>query len=195
MTSYRSTPNGRHVQGDDDDDKQRLLEEEADEDFASAARAFEATHNSFYDNDDNDNGADDDGSGQQQHNLAGLTQSQLRQRIKRHGESERLAQEMFESDISLRTNAGHRSAIQSWESPVPWRSLVLTLFLFTAGVITLISGFSLLLSRSEKEHRDRWQPLMIIGGMCIVPGAYYLTLFAAAFLKISGYDYSQIPEL
>ncbi|KAJ3361768.1 hypothetical protein GGF31_002030 [Allomyces arbusculus] len=95
----------------------------------------------------------------------------------------------------VRARSGMRSANPVYHTPLPWRSLVLTVFLLLFGIISLVTSVYLFAGFGHDPSEERWKPLAIMGTLCIIPGGYYAVYFACALLGLPGYDYAEIPDL
>ncbi|KAI9141254.1 hypothetical protein BKA69DRAFT_1075785 [Paraphysoderma sedebokerense] len=77
---------------------------------------------------------------------------------------------------------------------VPTKAFILTSVLFIIGTVCLGLGLSQVVNVATVDWH-KVQPLLIIGTICFIPGAYYMTIFACAFMSVKGYDYSLVPEI
>ncbi|KAM9322586.1 transmembrane protein 230a isoform 3-T3 [Pholidichthys leucotaenia] len=94
-----------------------------------------------------------------------------------------------------------RESIQSeWKefkkSPpkVPYKAIVLAVFLFLVGSLLIMFGALLLSGTIEVEHPDRTIPVIIIGILVFLPGFYHLRIAYYAAKGYRGYSYDDIPD-
>jgi len=74
------------------------------------------------------------------------------------------------------------------------RTLCLVFTLFFGGFITLLTSTLILLGHLDNEvYADRLIPLIILGFLMFVPGAYYMRIVYLTFANRPGYSYDQIP--
>ncbi|XP_066586777.1 transmembrane protein 230-like isoform X2 [Prorops nasuta] len=69
---------------------------------------------------------------------------------------------------------------------IPWKAITLAALLFVGGTIMLIMG-SLIYS-------DRMWPVIILGALMFIPGAYHMRVAILAYRKVPGYSFDDIPE-
>ncbi|XP_011056243.1 PREDICTED: transmembrane protein 230 isoform X2 [Acromyrmex echinatior] len=69
---------------------------------------------------------------------------------------------------------------------IPWKAIMLAVLLFIGGTIMLIMG-SLIYS-------DRIWPVIILGALMFIPGAYHMRVAILAYQKVPGYSFDDIPE-
>eukprot|EP00919_Chromeraceae_sp_WS-2016_P062029 GHVR01146944.1.p1 GENE.GHVR01146944.1~~GHVR01146944.1.p1 ORF type:complete len:127 (-),score=19.79 GHVR01146944.1:53-376(-) len=73
---------------------------------------------------------------------------------------------------------------------VPWRTLLMAIFLFIVGTVFLLMGLNVIVQFRYGECI----PFMIIGCICFIPGSYYVFMFIQIFRGIKGYNYDDIPS-
>ncbi|XP_064600874.1 transmembrane protein 230-like [Liolophura sinensis] len=92
---------------------------------------------------------------------------------------------------------------------IPYKAIILATVLFLGGTILIVVG-ALLLSgyiRLSYKHgipntcflykytySDRTWPLLILGSIMFIPGAYHVRLACYAYKGYTGYSYEDIPE-
>jgi len=72
---------------------------------------------------------------------------------------------------------------------IPKCKVLLAIMLFITGITSLIVG-----GVAEIKGKDTALPLFIIGGVTIIPGAYYTYLIVQAARGIQGYTWRIFPE-
>jgi len=73
---------------------------------------------------------------------------------------------------------------------LPIRSLVLSIFLFTVGVIFLLIGLSVFWNTSLAESI----PFTALGSVCFVPGVYHVYVFFKVWRGDSGHTYDMLEN-
>jgi len=76
---------------------------------------------------------------------------------------------------------------------VPWKSALLAIFLLLLGS-TLLCISIVKMFDSLDEFQDRIAPLIILGCMSFIPGAYHCWVFVCASFELRGYSYDDIPQ-
>ena len=74
---------------------------------------------------------------------------------------------------------------------IPWKTVFLTLFLTTAGIIFVGVGLS---QYFKKGLTDAFL-YFLLGTMVAIPGVFYGFIFVAACRRWPGYTYEMIPVL
>jgi len=75
------------------------------------------------------------------------------------------------------------------------RTLCLVFTLCFGGLLTLVTSTLILLGHLDSElYADRMIPLMILGLLMFIPGAYYMRIVYYTFRGRSGFSYDQIPS-
>ncbi|KAJ8317475.1 hypothetical protein KUTeg_005379 [Tegillarca granosa] len=77
---------------------------------------------------------------------------------------------------------------------VPYKAILLATGLFTVGSVLIIVGALLLTGYISAEYSDRTWPVLILGTLMFVPGAYHVRIAYYAYKKYEGYSYDDIPE-
>lgn len=77
---------------------------------------------------------------------------------------------------------------------VPWRAISLAIFLFIFGSILLIGGSLIVSGHINSEYSDRVWPMIVLGAIMFLPGAYHVRIAYCAFREYPGYSFSDIPE-
>lgn len=86
------------------------------------------------------------------------------------------------------------SQFQGELSRIPWKAIALAAFLFIMGSL-LITVASLILAGffNEKYYESMW-PLLILGSLMFIPGAYHVRIAYYALKKYPGYTFDDIPD-
>ncbi|XP_046987392.1 uncharacterized protein LOC124587293 [Schistocerca americana] len=77
---------------------------------------------------------------------------------------------------------------------IPWKSIVLASVLCFGGTILLLVGSLLVTGHIEAKYADRTWPLLILGSIMFLPGAYHIRIAYCAFRRYPGYSFDDIPE-
>ena len=80
--------------------------------------------------------------------------------------------------------------LQGPPSRPPRRAIALALFLLGAGFALFVAGLAL-----RAQHNDAGFPLLILGVLMLVPGAYHSNIVYRAWRGTPGYSFAQLPEL
>ncbi|XP_041476957.1 transmembrane protein 230-like [Lytechinus variegatus] len=88
------------------------------------------------------------------------------------------------------------TALQFKKRPVkiPWRSITVAIVLFIFGSALLCVGALLLSGHISSKYNDRLWPIMILGVLLFVPGAYHVRLACYAYKGYKGYSFEDIPD-
>ncbi|XP_065556369.1 transmembrane protein 230-like [Artemia franciscana] len=79
-------------------------------------------------------------------------------------------------------------------TPIPWKAIVFATVLFVAGTISLIVGSLLVSDHIDMKYNDRAWPLIIIGILMFIPGAYHVYIACKAYKGCPGYSFEDIPQ-
>ncbi|CAG8477254.1 12357_t:CDS:2 [Ambispora leptoticha] len=80
-------------------------------------------------------------------------------------------------------------------TPIPWKSIGLALVLFILGSLGIIFGSLIHVGMIGNESwLDRGTPVLFLGVLLFIPGAYHVRLAYYAYKEYEGYDFNQIPE-
>ncbi|KAB0790098.1 hypothetical protein PPYR_15232 [Photinus pyralis] len=77
---------------------------------------------------------------------------------------------------------------------IPWRAVTLATLLFIAGSALLIVGSLIVSGRIDSKYADRMWPMIILGILMFIPGAYHVRIAYYAFRQVPGYSFDDIPE-
>ena len=73
---------------------------------------------------------------------------------------------------------------------LPLKSLLLSIFLFTVGVVFLLIGLSVFWNTSLAESI----PFTVLGSLCFIPGAYHVYVFWKVWRGDRGYSYEMLEN-
>ena len=77
----------------------------------------------------------------------------------------------------------------------PTRSIIIAIFLFLLGLIMLTLGVLLLTGIIESKFWDRCYPLLFLGTIVFIPGAYHVRIAYCAWRGYRGYSFDDIPTM
>lgn len=77
---------------------------------------------------------------------------------------------------------------------VPWKALTLAALLLVAGVVLLTLGILVVTGHLNTTYTDRMWPMIILGILMFIPGAYHIRIAYYAFRQVPGYSFDDIPE-
>ncbi|KAK2162793.1 hypothetical protein LSH36_91g02014 [Paralvinella palmiformis] len=77
---------------------------------------------------------------------------------------------------------------------IPYRAIALAVVLFIFGSLLIIIGALLLAEIIDTKYSDRTWPVLILGLLMFIPGAYHVRIAYYAYRGYKGYSYDDIPE-
>ena len=83
---------------------------------------------------------------------------------------------------------------QSPAAAIPWKSVCLAAILFVFGTALLVIGSLLVTGHIDEQYSDRTWPLIILGALMFIPGAYHSYICYYAFKGYEGYTFDSIPS-
>jgi hypothetical protein len=84
----------------------------------------------------------------------------------------------------------HTQLLQVSPSRPPRRAVALALFLLAAGLSLFVTGLAL-----RGQHNDAGMPVLVLGALMLVPGAYYSNIVYRAWRGTPGYSLSDLPQV
>jgi len=80
------------------------------------------------------------------------------------------------------------------KAKVPWKALLLATALFAMGSSLIIISALLMSGYIDAKYGDRTWPLLILGSLMFIPGAYHVRIAYYAFKGYQGYSFDDIPD-
>ncbi|KRT78276.1 hypothetical protein AMK59_6805, partial [Oryctes borbonicus] len=77
---------------------------------------------------------------------------------------------------------------------IPWQSICLATFLLIIGSILLVMGTMIVTGHIDMKYSDRMWPMIILGVLMFIPGAYHVRIAYYAYKEVPGYSFDDIPE-
>ncbi|XP_051163749.1 transmembrane protein 230 isoform X1 [Leptopilina boulardi] len=77
---------------------------------------------------------------------------------------------------------------------IPWKAIILAALLFIGGTVMLVMGSLIVSGHIDTKYSDRMWPLIILGALMFIPGAYHVRVAILAYRKVPGYSFDDIPE-
>ncbi|ESO82838.1 hypothetical protein LOTGIDRAFT_177673 [Lottia gigantea] len=77
---------------------------------------------------------------------------------------------------------------------IPYKAIALATTLFLVGSGLIIIGALLFTGYINAKYSDRTWPLLLIGSLMFIPGAYHVRIAYYAYKDYDGYSYEDIPE-
>ncbi|XP_059148760.1 transmembrane protein 230-like [Physella acuta] len=77
---------------------------------------------------------------------------------------------------------------------VPYKAILLATGLFVCGSVLIIVGSLLLTGYINAQYSDRTWPLLLLGSLMFIPGAYHVRIAYYAYKGYDGFTYDDIPE-
>lgn len=78
---------------------------------------------------------------------------------------------------------------------IPWKAISLAAFLFVVGTILLIVGSLIVTGHIDTKYSDRLWPMIVLGGIMFLPGAYHIRIAYYAYKEYPGFSFNDIPEM
>ncbi|KYB29397.1 transmembrane protein 230 isoform X1 [Tribolium castaneum] len=77
---------------------------------------------------------------------------------------------------------------------VPWKAICLATMLLVVGTFLLIFGSLVVSGHIILNYSDRMWPMIILGLLMFIPGAYHVRIAYYAYKQVPGYSFDDIPE-
>ncbi|NP_001153327.1 uncharacterized protein LOC100114926 isoform 1 [Nasonia vitripennis] len=77
---------------------------------------------------------------------------------------------------------------------IPWKAITLATLLFVGGTVMLVTGSLIVSGHIDTKYSDRMWPIIILGALMFIPGAYHVRVAVQAYRKVPGYSFDDIPE-
>lgn len=77
---------------------------------------------------------------------------------------------------------------------IPWKAVILAAMLLFVGTILLIMGSLVVGGHIDTKYSDRMWPMIILGALMFIPGAYHVRIAYYAYKEVPGYSFDDIPE-
>ncbi|KAJ8958809.1 hypothetical protein NQ318_019567 [Aromia moschata] len=77
---------------------------------------------------------------------------------------------------------------------IPWKAIILATMLLIAGTSLLVFGFMVVMGHISIQYAGRMWPMIILGALMFIPGAYHIRIAYYAYKEVPGYSFDDIPE-
>ncbi|CAH1117784.1 unnamed protein product [Phaedon cochleariae] len=77
---------------------------------------------------------------------------------------------------------------------VPWKAIVLATMLLVVGTTLLVFGCMVISGHINVQYANRMWPMVILGALMVIPGAYHVRIAYYAYKEVPGYSFDDIPE-
>ncbi|XP_023018409.1 transmembrane protein 230 [Leptinotarsa decemlineata] len=77
---------------------------------------------------------------------------------------------------------------------IPWKAIVLASMLLVVGTSLLVFGSMVISGHIIVEYANRMWPMVVLGLLMFIPGAYHVRIAYYAYKKVPGYSFDDIPE-
>lgn len=105
----------------------------------------------------------------------------------------------FKYEELLSTDSGFIDAqfsniTNNTKQKIPWKSIILAGLLLIVGTVVLIIGILIVSGFINVKYADRMWPMIILGLLMFIPGAYHTFIAYYAYKRVPGYSFDDIPE-
>lgn len=77
---------------------------------------------------------------------------------------------------------------------IPWKAIFLATMLLVVGTFLLVFGSLVVSGHVALNYADRMWPMIILGLLMFIPGAYHVRIAYYAYKEVPGYSFDDIPE-
>ncbi|XP_017768950.1 PREDICTED: transmembrane protein 230 isoform X2 [Nicrophorus vespilloides] len=77
---------------------------------------------------------------------------------------------------------------------IPWKAVAYAAILLVTGMVLLVLGSLVVSGHIDVKYSDRMWPMIILGILMFIPGAYHIRIAYYAYKKVPGYSFDDIPE-
>ncbi|KAJ8981224.1 hypothetical protein NQ317_004167 [Molorchus minor] len=77
---------------------------------------------------------------------------------------------------------------------IPWKAIVLATMLLVVGTSLLVFGCMVITGHIAMQYSNRMWPMIILGALMFIPGAYHVRIAYYAYKEVPGYSFDDIPE-
>lgn len=77
---------------------------------------------------------------------------------------------------------------------IPYKAIVLATVLFAGGTLLIVIGALLVTGDISSKYSDRTWPVLILGSLMFIPGAYHVRIAYYAYKGYEGYSFEDIPD-
>lgn len=77
---------------------------------------------------------------------------------------------------------------------IPWKAVTLAATLLVTGTVLLILGSLVVSGHIDVKYSDRMWPMIILGALMFIPGAYHVRIAYYAYREVPGFSFDDIPE-
>ncbi|XP_014674046.1 PREDICTED: transmembrane protein 230-like [Priapulus caudatus] len=77
---------------------------------------------------------------------------------------------------------------------IPYKAILLAVILCLLGTLLITISALLMTGHINAKYGDRMWPLLILGSILFIPGAYHVRIAVYAYKGYVGYSYDDIPE-
>jgi len=77
---------------------------------------------------------------------------------------------------------------------IPWKAITLASGLFLFGTIMIVLGALIMSGTIDSKYSDRMWPLLVLGCLMFIPGAYHVRIAYYAYRGFTGFSFEDIPN-
>lgn len=77
---------------------------------------------------------------------------------------------------------------------IPWKAIILAALLLVVGTSLLVFGSMTMTGHIKTSYADKVWPMVILGALMFIPGAYHVRIAYYAYKKVPGFSFDDIPE-